>query len=128
METLEGLEFMPYIDMMNISMKKEREGIYYVWYKFELSVEVGTYLSKSGKIRHMFEPRHGFVKISKKIFNKDIIDSSELIVEIIEEKTDQVFLKIDDQEKQQIIRMCLGAINQFKKGYEFPDYAAQQIG
>ena len=118
---------MAHIDTMQISMTKQHEDDIFVWYKFEFNVETGTYLSKSGNIRYNFEPKYGIIKISKNFFDKEK-NSNEKKIEIINEETDSVFLNISEEDKHRIYCMCLGAINQFKKGSEFPDYAGRQIG
>lgn len=114
--------------MMIVTMKKEKEDLYYVWYRFELNVEIGTNLSKSGKLRNMFEPRYGTLKLSKNNFNKDLKHPHEPVLEIVKEKTDPIYFEVDKECRQRIVGMCVGAINQFKKGSDFPDYAARQIG
>ena len=118
---------MIYIDTKAIRMTKQQEDKNYVIYKFEFNVEIGTYLSKSGNIRHKFEPKTGMIQISKNCFNKDNASNTKQTIEILKNKTDHVFLNLNKKDKEKIIYMCLNAIKEFKKDAEFPDYAGRQI-
>ena len=112
---------MTHVDTMASRMTKQKENIDWVWYKFELNVEVGTYLSKSGNLRYKFEPRYGLFKFKK---TGEITNDS---FEFIKDETEPIFLQ-DKKIKERISYACLSKMFQCKRENIFPDKVSFQSG
>lgn len=114
-------------NLSHVLLIKQRENSLFVWYKFEIYYQTDKYhLDKKGNKISTWEPKYGIVKISKNFYNPDPINK-EKIIEIVQEGTDDVFLKLSKNDLEKIMCVCASAINLRKKGLEFPERASREV-
>ena len=113
------------LDLMSISMSKLKEDNDYVWYKIEISKDIGWQINKQGKRRFESQLLFGVFRFKKDLFkgNREDFDLNNYI-NFEEKETDLLLLT----RKKDILIRCYVVMNKHLKDGFFPDKTCLATG